>query len=144
MKDVIHWADRLILQEEKPDYLLLDLSLMSSFNRYDVIGVLKKFASDVDTFEAIPVLLGIMCKKLSQDMERAPKFARGLYEIAASNISVLPDEYLLFHTLDDDFHLASIGVYSGEEVKREFLRFLKSYEKYVADFEHLFTGENYD
>lgn len=137
--DVVSWTDKLIVEQETPAYELLDLSLMSNSNRYDVAKLLERLANSVDTFDALRILLGFVYHKLLIDPQKGEAFARGLYEIAAENDYDLPNEFRYFHGLDDDYSLAKQGLagYDYKEITRDFLNYLKPYEKNAADFSHL-------
>ena len=137
--DVVSWADKLIVEQDTPAYELLDLSLMSNSNRYNVAKLLESLANGIDTFDALRILLGFVYLKLSNDHQKGEAFAWGLYEIAARNDYVLPDEFRYFHGLDDDCSLAKQGMagYDSEEITRDFLTYLKTCKKNAADFSHL-------
>jgi len=143
--DVVSWADKLIVKQDTPAYELLDLSLMANSNRYEVAKLLESLAKGKDTFEALRILLSFLYLELSNDHQKGELFARGLYEIAAENDYVLPDEFTYFYGLEDDYSLAKEGYtnYDHEEITEDFLTFLKTYEKNAADFSHLY-GENHD
>ena len=144
LTDVVSWADKLILEQDTPAYELLDLSLMANSNPYDVAKLLESLANDIDKFDTLRILLGFIYLELSTDHQKGEDFARGLYEIAAQNDYILPDEFIYFHGLDDD-SLAKEGYtsYDHEEITKDFLTYLKPYEKNAADFSHL-HGDNHD
>ncbi|AMR25899.1 hypothetical protein A0257_01495 [Hymenobacter psoromatis] len=43
---VVEWADQLVIQEETPDYFLIELSLSGRSNINDLIGLLNKYIGE--------------------------------------------------------------------------------------------------
>jgi len=126
--EIINWADEIILENEKVDYIFIEISLSGKKPIQDIVSLLFQISNKHEHFNACRRVLGRMsfaCETGSQSLRR---FAGGLYQIVIENSYELPSDLIFLIDIDDEYALADSGTYGTiDEVDKRFTEALNSF-----------------
>jgi hypothetical protein len=124
VQDAVQWADQVIRDDDDPCDAVIEIALAGRRSRPEVLRMLQDVPGTVGPNEPARAALARMYDSLDADPSRGPQLARALY-ILATKDELPEDEFGLEpYALDDDFHLAEVGVLSEEEALQRLRRYL--------------------
>jgi hypothetical protein len=130
---VVEWADRLVMQEETPDYFLIELSLGGRNNINDFIGLLDEYIGESKPEVSKRVILGCLLHQYRSGQLTLQKAIRAIDWLAMC-VDYSKEEHSFMAGIDDDFNLADEGIcgtFSDMEIF--LLRFLSVYRGFNLD-----------
>ena len=126
--EIINWADKIILENDKADYIFIEISLSAKKHIKDIESFLNQISNKHEHFNACRRVLGRMsfaCETKPQSLRR---FARGLYQIVIENYYKLPSDLIFLMSIDDEYALAASGTYGTiDGVDKRFIEDLNSF-----------------
>ena len=136
--DVIQWADDQIATQEDPAYELIELSLMSGSNWYEIANQLVRVgAPSLSRAEVLPCLLAEAHKKLLNDPDFGRVLAERLWRFWVLSSYDLPEILSPCGYFDDAYSLAESGINgSVDQINQELLEFCSQFQSSIAVFRH--------
>ncbi len=136
--EVVQWADNQIATQEAPGYELIELSLMSNANRYEIANQLTRVGTPtLSRADVLPCLLAEAHKKLLKEPDFGKVLAEGLYRFWSLSNYELPENLSPCGFFDDAYSLAESGVYgSTDQVYRELLEFSSQFQRCTELFSY--------
>lgn len=130
VSDAAQWADDQIATQEDPAYELIELSLMSESNRYEIADQLVRVgAPSLKPAEVLPCLLAKAHKRLLNEPDFGRILAEGLYRSWSASIYDFPEILSPCGYFDDAYSLAENGVYgTTDQITRELLEFTSRFQ----------------
>jgi len=113
--EIIKWADQIIADSNEYDDDIANISLINPNSRKEIISLLGHIVDEADEWEALRGTMGIMHETLLVDQSRAKSFASFLESIWVENNYTVPDDMVFIVGIDDEFYLASEGIYGNVE-----------------------------
>ena len=133
--EIINWADKIILENEKLDYIFIEISCSGKKPVQDIESLLRQISNKHEHFNACRRVLGRMsfaCETGSQSLRR---FATGLYQVVIENSYELPSDLIFLIDIDDEYALAASGTYGTiDEVDKRFIEALNSFRNEHSTF----------
>lgn len=130
---VVEWADQLVMQEETPDYFLIELSLGSRNNINDFIGLLNKYIGKNKPDVSKRVILGLLLHQYRIGQITLQKAVQAI-EWLALHVEYSEEEHSFMAGVDDDYNLANEGICGTfSEIKIFLLRFLSVYQEFYLE-----------
>jgi hypothetical protein len=130
---VVEWADQLIMQEEAPDYFLIELSLGGQNNLNDFTGLLDKYVGENKPAVSKRAILGILLHQYKAGQITLQKAVRAI-DWLTMHVDYSEEERSFMAGVDDDYTLADEGFYGNvSEVEIFLLRFLSAYKEFSLD-----------
>ena len=109
-KEIIKWADNIIMQDDQPDYFLIELSLCGHKNVNEINSLIKEFTGEVKSIIPSRVLLGIL---YGQDINNQKFILKKVCSIIGWLIwhGQLTDiEKSFVYGLDDEYNLMEMKI----------------------------------
>lgn len=130
---VVDWADRFVMQEETPDYFLIELSLSSRNNINDFIGLLDEYIGENKPEVSKRVILGCLLHQYRSGQLTLQKAVRAI-DWLAMHVDYSEEEYSFMAGVDDDYSLANEGICGTfSDIEVFLLRFLIFYQGFNLD-----------
>lgn len=127
---VVEWADQLAMQEETPDYFLIELSLSSRNNINDLIGLLDEYIGKNKPDVSKRVILGFLLHRYEAGQITLQKAVRAI-DWLATHLDYSAEEHSFMAGVDDDYSLADEGIRGTlSEIESFLLRFLSVYQEF--------------
>jgi hypothetical protein len=130
---VIDWADQLVIQEETPDYFLIELSLSGRSSLNDLIRLLDEYLGENKPEVSKRVILGCLLHQYRGGRITLEKAVRAI-DWLAMQIDYSAEEHSFMAGVDADYNLAAEGVCGTfPEIEIFLLRFLSVYQGFYLD-----------
>ena len=124
--DAVHWADRLILENDEPDERLFDVS--TSRNAYEAASHLKSFGEHPNSSEIAKRAFILFADGLENGNTSYERVTRKLYDMAFSGFVPNSEAASPMMCFWDELGDANLGVYGEpKSIKKECLCFLKQH-----------------
>ncbi len=120
--EVIRWADSLIESQDQPSQDLIELATAPEGKIGDE---LHRLALGSDTWRPVEQALPEILRFITAHPGKAPIVARAFYHIAVSQGYQVPDRLRFILSAEDDFDLATSGIYHLDEVYGWFIESLR-------------------
>jgi hypothetical protein len=129
-QEVIKWADSVILNTEKPDSHIIELSMAGNQVAKNISSILSDYCNEGESDIATKVILGKLAMRLKNNINEAPIIANMLYSLIL--LKGYEDDLQKFNGYDDEFDLIELGVSRNkkDELAKHLLNDLKQYEEY--------------
>lgn len=128
--DVIAWADRMIVKEEKPHPLLIELSTTSPERTDFVLSYLSGLKIGGDFWSALSDALSSVHDYVAAHRAEAERVAGALFFSVCCRKEKLPEEFSFLYHFDDAFYLGREGIYGSEKaVYDDFVSELRRFKK---------------
>ncbi|EIQ02013.1 hypothetical protein OpiT1DRAFT_00591 [Opitutaceae bacterium TAV1] len=129
-EDIIAWTDSVIIEDDKPDARIIDLSTTSP-ERTDVfVAELERLKEGGDIWKAIGEGLDDVHDFVVAHPEQAERVAQALDSMASWYSEEMPEEFSFISRFCDAFYLARDGIYGGTDaVLADFISHLSRYKK---------------
>lgn len=140
--EIVAWDDGVILKDDAPDSFVVELSLVGSKDRNDVLTLLNGFIGPEMTPIAGRVVLGLIYRRYV-DGKMSLKNAITAIDrlIRTAGLSIEEQRFMI--SLDDVFSLATFGTFSTvEAIETITLRFLEVYKEFRLDNMHEWQAIN--
>jgi hypothetical protein len=125
---VVEWVDRLVMQEETPDYFLIELSLGGRTNIDDFIGLLDEYIGENKPEVSKRVILGCLLHQYRNGQLTLQKAVRAI-DWLAMHVDYSEEEHSFMAGVDDDYNLATEGICGTfSDIELFLLRFLSVYQ----------------
>ncbi|TDF34928.1 hypothetical protein EYS14_21340 [Alteromonadaceae bacterium M269] len=120
LKEIINWADSIIVKEDEPNIEVLELA--GSTKGSEVMAQLSLLSSGYDEEASMRIFFGLCFKALKNGDAEYPKVAKRLFFWSAYETSLHGFEELTSYW--DALDLADRGIYGNpEEIKENMLNF---------------------
>lgn len=136
-EEVINWADKIIIKDEQPDILFIDLALSSSKSVNDIIHYISEYLNFENPAVQGRPLLGLLYKQFSSRQLTLEQTVRKLFRLKFEAVFTEREEGYIY-SIDNDFDCAKHNIYGSlEAVYADVDKFLSFYKDYSLDsFEH--------
>jgi hypothetical protein len=130
---VVEWADKLVTQEETPDYFLIELSLGGRNNINDFIGLLDEYIGEDKPEVSKRVILGCLLHQYQGSQITLQRAVRAI-DWLAMHINYSEEEHSFMAGVDDNYNLADEGICGTfSDIEIFLLRFLSVYQGFYLD-----------
>lgn len=128
--EVVAWADGVILKEAAPDSFVVELSLVGTWDKNEVITLLNGFIG----LEIVPisgrVVLGLVYRRFV-DGKLSLKNAVSAIDRLIRTAGLSEEEQRLMLPIDDGYALATSGTFGTvDAIETETMRFLEVYKDF--------------
>jgi hypothetical protein len=131
--DVIKWADNIIINDNEPDFFIIELSLCGHKNLNDIISLLNEFIGPEKPQVSSRVILGFVHRQYLVGKITLRKVV-GVVDSIVWKTDLTDEEKSFMYGLDDNYNCAEEGIYgSVEVVEKETIRFLEIYKEFQID-----------
>ncbi len=128
---VVEWADQLVMQQEAPAYLLIELALGGRSNINDFIGLLDEHTGEYKPEVSKRVILGYLLHQFINSQITLEKAVRAI-DWLAMHVDFSKEEHSFMAGIDDDYNLANEGICGTLfEIEAFLLRFLLIYQNFT-------------
>ena len=134
VEDVTNWADSYILNTEMPDYQIIELSLLGSKGRKELLHRLSSITSKMDITIPAKTLLGLLYKSYSNKIYSVKDIAKKLYQLSTHIFYVNISESLKYelNAIED-----TLDFYGEEKTATLIQDLLKDFLIYAENFTSL-------
>jgi hypothetical protein len=130
---ITKWADEIILADDEPDYLIIEISLAKTPN--DTIALIDAFVGQNISSDASRIILGILYRQLQESHLNLRRSIAVMYTLTRENLLTKQEASAVFY-FDMEYDMLCCGGYVNREtLYKEALQFLEVYKD--------FTIENY-
>jgi hypothetical protein len=130
---IVRWADIIILQDEQPDYFVIELSLCGHKSVNDIVTLLNEIIGASTPQISGRVILGLLYHRYVDRQLPLKKVVNLLYWLILHG-QWSEDEKSFMYELDDWYSLAIDNIYGTEEtVEKATLRFIELYKEFRID-----------
>ena len=130
---VVEWADQLVMQEEAPDYFLIELSLGSRSNINDFIRLLDEYIGEIKPDVSKRVVLGCLHHLYISSQITLQKAVQAI-DWLVMHVDYSEEEHSFMAGVNDAHNLADEGIYgSFSDIEIFLLRFLSVYQGFSLD-----------
>lgn len=127
-EEIINWADKIIQENDKVDYIFIEISLSGKKPIQDIESLLFQISNKHEHFNACRRVLGRMSFACETEPQSLRRSAAGLYQIVIENSYELPSDLIFLIDIDDEYALADSGTYGTiDEVDKRFIEALNSF-----------------
>lgn len=131
--EVIKWADNIIVNDNEPDFFIIELSLCGHKSLNDIVSLLNEFIGQEKTPVSGRVILGFMHRQYLAGKITLRKVV-GAVNWIVWQADLTDEEKSFMYGLDEDYDCAEEGIYGAvEAVEKETLRFLEIYKDFQID-----------
>jgi|ERR1035437_3475710 hypothetical protein len=128
--EVIKWADEIIINDDEPDYFIIELSLCCHKSIYDIVSIINEYIGIDKPIVSGRVVLGLIYRRYLTGQITLRKVASTINWIAWET-DLAYDEKSLMYGFDEYIDLAEEGLYGTVEgVEKEVLRFIEIYKDF--------------
>ena len=150
-KEIIEWADKIVMTEKEPDIFFIELSMAGSKGIKNIVTYLNNYVlSEADTLSVKPIL-GFMHKKYSNGEIFFADMIHKLYQLKYQLVLSEKEENFIM-LLDHEYDTA---IYYEDEnallsIEKKLIKFLRIYKDYLLpnfkDWENMdkIANENFD
>lgn len=126
--EIISWVDKIILENEKVDYIFIEISCSGKKPIQDIESLLFQISNKHEHFNACRRVLGRMAFVCDTEPQSLRRFASGLYQIVIENYYELPSDLIFLTGIDEEYALADSGTYGTiDEVDKRFIEALNNF-----------------
>jgi hypothetical protein len=141
--EIINWADKIILENDKVDYVFIEISLSGKKPIQDIVSLLFQISNKHEHFNACRRVLGRMSFARETEPQSLRRFASGLYQIVIENYYELPSDLIFLMGIDDEYALADSGTYGTiDEVDKRFIEALNSFRNEHSTLPDWYSASN--
>ena len=132
-EEVVDWADKIITKDEKPDIFFIDLALLSSKSKNDIIHCISDYLNfENPVIEGRPIL-GLLYKQYITRQINLEQTVSRLFRLKFEVVFTEKEESYIY-SLDNDYDCAVDNIYGTlEDVEFELRKFLSFYKEYSID-----------
>ena len=129
-KEIISWADKIIIQELEPDIFFIELSLQNSKETGAILHYINDYLNFDDPFIEGRPLLGLLYKEYKSGRLNLEQTVITLYRLKYEVVLTNREESYIY-SIDNDYECASQNIYGTlNEVQNELDNFLGIYKEY--------------
>lgn len=127
---VVEWADQLVMQEDTPNYFLIELALSGRKNSNDFIRILDEHIEKNKPEASKRVILGLLLHRYKTGQITLQKAVQAI-DWLAININYSEEEHSFMAGVDDDYNLVNEGICGTfSEIETFLLQFLGVYQEF--------------
>ncbi|MGD2092806.1 MAG: hypothetical protein PVH61_41970 [Candidatus Aminicenantes bacterium] len=131
--EIINRSDKIILENDKVDYIFIEISCSGKKPIQDIVSLLLQISNIHEHFNACRRVLGLMAFVCETKPRSLRRFASGLYQIAIENYYELPSDLIFLTGIDEEYGLAASGIYGTiDEVDKRFIKELNSFRSELS------------
>ena len=132
-QEIVKWADTIILQDEQPDYFVIELSLCGHKSVNDIVTLLNEIIGASTPQISGRVILGLLYHRYVDRQLPLKKVVDLLYWLILYG-QCSEEEKSFMYELDDRYSLAIDNIYGTvEAVEKATLRFIELYKEFRID-----------
>lgn len=136
-EEVIAWADKIIMKDESPDIFFIDISLLVSKSKDDLIYYINDYLNLENKMVPGRPLFGLLYKKYITGQINLVQTIANLFMII-DEADITEKEMYCVYQFDIDYDSTWNNYYGPEAVEIEVKKFLTFYKDYSLDnFENL-------
>lgn len=130
---IIKWSERVIMQNDIPDSLFIDLALAGNRPSDYIFTTIDEFLHIDRSQVSGKYLFGSLYQKYVDDLINIDDCIKILYQIQ-SYVSLTENEYASIIVLEDDYAESKFTSYvSIEDVKQDLMEFFRPYVQYSLE-----------
>lgn len=130
---VIRWADVKIVESDRPDAALIEISTAGTEAFYAVSHHLRSLAGNTDAIDALRYAVPTLGRAIELKIVRAEQVASFTYRYLSPYWDRVPRDMRFLFDADDVFHLAKFEHYGDlKTVEREFIASLANVTQFPA------------
>lgn len=114
-EDIQLWVNSEIAKTPNPSEAFIQLAFSTSASTQDIYSILSSLNDSSDDFDVLRRLLSRINEKDLEDINFCHRLAECLYGIWVDNDYLAPEDLNLIGFLDDEYDLASQGIYGTLE-----------------------------
>ena len=132
VNDIQSWVNAEIAKTETPSDELIELAYSNNDSIQNIYSMLSGMENESKDYEVIRQLLSQVKEEQLANIEFCRRLAECLYSVWVDNDYEAPDDLNLIGFLDDEYSLASQGMYGTlEEWHSEFKSFVNQFAKFA-------------
>ena len=130
---IIEWADKIIKQDEHPDYFLIELSLCGQKSIDDIVTLIQEFFKIQSPTLASRVIIGLLHKQLIEKQITLKRVTEILESLIWKG-QFTENEKTLLYGLNDEYELAETKTFGCiKDIENSTLRFTVIYKDFQID-----------